>query len=212
MKYESLCDLLNDNENLKTGCDIEYLVKYKDQLLDSDYGKDNNDKFKKINAIRNILYEMIIEYRTDLDEVYKILVYNHDEYKRDIEPISKHEYIDRTYYTIRYIEHRFLNLKSRLKGLYSILEKDLNCFENPSWYNRLVEILDGYDSKHNLDKFRFPYITDNLYTVYEYFSRKYVYTGDDRIGEELDPEFFRDFFHPEFLKDFLNHKSKGNNA
>ena len=61
------------------------------------------------------------------------------------------------------------------------------------------EILDDYDKKYNLDKFRFPYIIEHLQEVATYFELKYVFEDLEELHDE---------FHSEYLEDFLKYEDE----
>ena len=201
MKYKSLTEYFHNNPNQVLYDCLDYYGKFKDEILDSDYGKNNDELYKKVNALRNALYEIIQEFKDHIHLLFHTLSYYHYEVNRSIEPMSRKEYTDTTYNFICHIEDKLRYISDRSGKVSSLLADEFeDLYENDDWIKDVIQLLDDYDKKYNLDKFKYPYIAKHTTTIAEYFAIKYTFKDLDELHSEFNKEWFKDLLKYESIE------------
>ena len=201
MKYNSLTEYFNNKEQLVFYDCLDYYDKFKDEILDSEYGKDDDRVFKKMNALRNALYEIIIEFKNHIQLLFHTLSYYHYEVVEG--GMTKDEYKQKTYKLIDHIEYKLMFISNKSNSLTYLLINEFEDIYEDDWAKDVFNLLDDYDKKYNMDKFKYPYIANHLVEVVDYFTLKYTFKDFDELHSESNEY---------WLKDFINHESKENNA
>lgn len=201
MKYNSLTEYFHNNPNQVLYDCLDYYGKFKDEILDSDYGKNNDELYKKVNALRNALYEIIQEFKDHIHLLFHTLSYYHYEVNRSIEPMSREEYELITSKIIYHIDDKLRYIANKTSNLSKLLSNEFeDLYEKDDWVNDVLCLLDDYDKKYNMDKFKYPYIANNAILVANYFAIKYTFKDLDELHNESNREWFKDLLKYESIE------------
>ena len=167
MKYNSLTEYFSDNPQLIIYDCLDYYGKFKDEILDSDYGKDDDRVFKKMNALRNALFEIVLELKDHIQLLFHTLSYYH--YEAVDGKMTREEYSNKTYKLIDHIVDKLRYISSRTSTISSLLKNEFEDLYEDNWVKDVFDILDEYDKKYNINKFKYPYIAEHVMEVVDYF-------------------------------------------
>ena len=115
--------------------------------------------------------------------------------------MSREEYEFITSEIIYHIDDKLRYIANKTSNLSKLLSNEFeDLYETDDWIKDVVQLLDDYDKKYNLDKFKYPYIAKHTTTIAEYFAIKYTFKDLDELHSDFYKEWFKDLLKYESIE------------